>query len=340
MGRSRTVWGGSPTSGQVPRTCARSRSRRRSLLTACPGTQGRRAASSSATSVVSSAASKYSRMQAPTTAAWRSASSRPTGSATGYGHSPARQPAIRNARRSSRRRRRRRSSLSRSTSSPLRSRSAYRRRTRNTMATAGPNSVSLGRARSASERFVNTPLFAILSRAGFVARALVYGIIGLLAFELVVGHGGKITNQQGALRTVEQRSFGHVLLALLAIGLGGYALWRLLRAFLGHGREGADKGIDRLGALGSGIVYALMCAVAVQILAGPGTSGGNTKKTASDVFGWPAGRWLVGAAGLVLAGVAVYQFIRGVRHKFLDDSKTEQMPRVVKTWFTILGTIG
>ena len=208
------------------------------------------------------------------------------------------------------------------------------------MATAGPNSVSLGRARSASERFVNTPLFAILSRAGFVARALVYGIIGLLAFELVVGHGGKITNQQGALRTVEQRSFGHVLLAGLAIGLGGYAIWRLFRAFLGHGREGADSGIERLGALGSGIVYALMCAVAVQILAGPGTSGGNTKKTASDVFGWPAGRWLVGAAGLVLAGVAVYQFIRGVRHKFLDDSKTEQMPRVVKTWFTILGTIG
>ena len=208
------------------------------------------------------------------------------------------------------------------------------------MASAQSDSVSLHGARSAGERFVNTPVFAILSRAGFVARALIYGIIGLLAFELVIRHGGKITNQQGALRTVEQRSFGHVLLALLAIGLGGYALWRLLRAFLGHGREGADKGIDRLGALGSGIVYALMCAVAVQILAGPGTSGGNTKKTASDVFGWPAGRWLVGAAGLVLAGVAVYQFIRGVRHKFLDDSKTEQMPRVVKTWFTILGTIG
>jgi hypothetical protein len=208
------------------------------------------------------------------------------------------------------------------------------------VATAEPKSVSLRRARSASERFVNTPFFAILSRAGFVARALVYGIIGLLAFELVVGHGGKITNQQGALRTVEQRSFGHLLLALLAIGLGGYALWRLLRAFLGHGREGADKGIERVGALGSGIVYALMCVVAIQILTGPGTSGGNTKKTASDVFGWPAGRWLVGAAGLVLVGVAVYQFIRGVRQKFLDDSKTDQMPAVVKTWFTAFGTIG
>lgn len=208
------------------------------------------------------------------------------------------------------------------------------------MATAQPDSQSLRRARSAGERFVNTPVFAILSRAGFVARALIYGIIGLLAFELVVSHGGKITNQQGALRTVEQRSFGHVLLALLAIGLGGYAIWRLFRAFLGHGRDGADSGIERLGALGSGIVYALLCVVALQILTGPGRSGGNAQKTASDVFGWPAGRWLIGAAGLVLAAVAVYQFIRGVRHKFLDDSKTEQMPRVVKTWFTVLGTIG
>jgi Domain of Unknown Function (DUF1206) len=208
------------------------------------------------------------------------------------------------------------------------------------VATAQPDSLSLRRARSAGERFANTRVFAVLSRAGFVARALIYGIIGLLAFDLVVGHGGKITNQQGALRTVEQRSFGHVLLALLAIGLGGYATWRLFRAFLGHGREGADSGLERLGALGSGIVYGLMCVVAVQILVGPGTSGGNTKKTASDVFSWPAGRWLIAVAGLVLAGVAVYQFIRGVMRKFLDDSKTEQMPRLVKTWFTILGTIG
>jgi hypothetical protein len=208
------------------------------------------------------------------------------------------------------------------------------------VATPHPDSVSLRRARSAGEGFVNTRVFAMLSRAGFVARALIYGIIGLLAFDLVIGHGGKIANQQGALRTVEQRSFGHLLLALLAIGLGGYATWRLFRAFLGHGREGADRGLERVGAFGSGIVYGLLCVVAIQILTGPGTSGGSAKKTASDVFAWPAGRWLVGAAGLVFAGVAIYQFIRGVRQKFLDDSKIEQMPQVVETWFTIFGTIG
>ncbi len=207
------------------------------------------------------------------------------------------------------------------------------------MATPQPE-VSLRRARSAGEGFVNTRAFEILSRAGFVARAFVYGIIGMLAFVLVVGHSGKITNQQGAMRTVEQQPFGHFLLALLAIGLGGYATWRLFRGILGHGREGADRGLARVGALGSGIVYALMCVIAVEILTGPGTSGGSAKTTASDVFGWPGGRWIVGIAGLVLAGVAIYQFIRGVRQKFLDDSKTEQMSHTVKTWFTTLGTIG
>jgi uncharacterized protein DUF1206 len=208
------------------------------------------------------------------------------------------------------------------------------------VATAQTDSLSIRRARSAGERFVNSRAYAVLSRVGFVARALIYGIIGLLAFDLVIGHGGKITNQQGAFRTVEQHTFGHFLLALLAIGLGGYALWRFVRAALGHGREGADSGLERLGALGSGIAYAVLCAIAVQILTGPGSGGGNTKKTASDVFGWPGGRWIVGVAGLIMAGVAIYQFIRGVRQKFLDDSNTERMPHVVKSWFTILGTIG
>ena len=200
---------------------------------------------------------------------------------------------------------------------------------------------ALRKPRRAGEEFVQTSAFAVLSRAGFVARALVYGIIGVLAFDVVLGHGGKITNQQGVFRTVAAHSFGHLLLAALAAGLGGYAVWRLVRAALGHGREAADSGLERAGALGSGIVYALLCVVAVEILTGPSTSGsGGANKTASDVFGWPGGRWLVGAAGIVFAGVAIYQFIRGVGKKFLKDSKTSDIPEHVKSWFTAFGTVG
>jgi hypothetical protein len=200
---------------------------------------------------------------------------------------------------------------------------------------------SVYRAQSAGERFADSTLFEVLSRAGFIARGLVYAIIGFLALDLATGHGGKITNQQGAMKTVEQQPFGHFLLAILALGLGGYAIWRLFRAALGHGPEGADKGIARLGALGSGLVYAGLCAIAVQLLtSGSSSSSGNTKQTASGVFSWPAGRWVVLVAGLVVLGVAVYQFVRGIGRKFLADDKTEQMGPAMKTWITWAGMVG
>jgi hypothetical protein len=194
--------------------------------------------------------------------------------------------------------------------------------------------------RAADNAFVQTRTFEVLARVGFVARGAVYGIIGLLALDLALGYGGKITNQQGAFRTVEHQPFGHLLLVLVAIGLGGYSLWRLVRAALGHGPEGADRGLDRLGALGSGIAYGIMCAIAVQILMSSGGSSGGAKKTTRDVFGWPAGHWLVGIAGAIFVCVGIYQLIRGLTQKFLDDSKTEQMRPALKKWFTLFGTIG
>src|SRR5712671_6849428 len=134
--------------------------------------------------------------------------------------------------------------------------------------TTGPMLHSAGVSR---ETFVQSSAFEMLSRAGFVARALIYGIIGILALKLALGHGGKVTNQQGALHTVAHQPFGKLLLTLVAIGLGGYSLWRLVRAAIGHGPEGADKGFDRLAALGSGIAYGVLCALAVEILLGSGS---------------------------------------------------------------------
>jgi Domain of Unknown Function (DUF1206) len=200
----------------------------------------------------------------------------------------------------------------------------------------------LREARSAGNDIVQSRGFEILARAGFIARGLVYAIIGVLAFELAIGHGGKLINQKGAMRTLEHQPGGHVLLILLAVGLGGYAMWRFFRAALGHGPEGADSGIERLGALGSGLVYAVFCAIAVTLLtgSGSGSSSGNAKKTAHDVFAWPAGRWIVGIAGVVMIGVGLYQLFRGVMRKFLDDDKTENMSPAIKSWITWFGTIG
>lgn len=193
--------------------------------------------------------------------------------------------------------------------------------------------------RKAGERFVHTRTFELLSRGGFVARGFVYAIVGVLALKLAIGEGGKLVNQQGAFQTVAHQPFGSVLLTALAIGLGSYALWRLVRAAIGHGPEGADRGVDRLAALASGIVYAGLCLVAVRLLLGS-TQTTSPGKATGGVLGWPAGPWLVGLAGGVFIGIALYQGYRAFTKDFLEDAKTEEMGPATRAWIGWIGSVG
>lgn len=189
--------------------------------------------------------------------------------------------------------------------------------------------------------FLHSRTFELLSRAGFVARGLIYAIVGALALKLALGHGGKLTNQQGALHTVAHQPFGKLLLTAVAVGLAGYSLWRLVRATIGHGPEGSDSGLDRVAAFASGIAYGAVCVLAVEILAGAGTSqAGSPKKATAGVLGWPGGSWIVGLAGVAMVGVGLYQGYRGITKAFLDDSKTAEMGPLVRTWIGWIGTVG
>ncbi len=196
-------------------------------------------------------------------------------------------------------------------------------------------------AHEAANGFVNSRPFEWLSRAGFVARGLIYGIIGLLALKLAIGSGGKATDQQGAMRTLAQQPLGRTMLVALAVGLAGYAMWRFTRAALGRGPEGSDKGFDRLAAFASGLVYATFFVLAVKIvLDSHAGKTGSPKATTAGVLSWPAGPLLVGLAGLVFVGIAGYQAYRGVTQDFLHDSKTEEMRPEVKTFVSRIGTVG
>lgn len=192
------------------------------------------------------------------------------------------------------------------------------------------------------DRFLHSNAFELLSRGGFVARGIVYGLIGVLAVALALGAGGKATNQQGALETVAHQHFGRVLLVLIAAGLGGYALWRLVRAALGRGPEDSRDGlVDRVGGFGSGVVYAFLCLVATKIVTGgaPGSSGSVSHGTAG-ILGRPGGQWLVGGAGVVLAGIGLYQAHRAVTRDFLDDAKVGKMHPRTRRVVTIAGVVG
>jgi hypothetical protein len=211
------------------------------------------------------------------------------------------------------------------------------------MSVQGPAKLpSIAHAESAGKTLERTAAFEVLARAGFGARALIYGIIGILAVKLALGAGGKAADQAGALETIAHQPFGTLLLILVAIGLTGYSLWRLFHAVFGHGPESSDDALDRVAALGSGLSYAAMCAVAVGILlgSGGGSSSENPSKTTAGVFGWPAGTWLVGLTGALFVGIGLYQGYRAFTKDFLEDTKTERMGSKTKRvfeWVAIFG---
>jgi len=182
-----------------------------------------------------------------------------------------------------------------------------------------------------------------VARAGLVARGVVYGLVGILAIKVASGSGGDTTDQQGALKTIAGQPFGKVLLVLVAIGLAGYALWRLVRAAIGHGPEtGEDDAKDRISGVVSGIAYAALCFTAVKILIGSSSSSSSSKteKATGGVLDWPLGRYLVIVAGLVVLGVAVDQALKGIKQKFREDAKTEQMSPGVDQAYTAVGVVG
>jgi hypothetical protein len=94
-------------------------------------------------------------------------------------------------------------------------------------------------------------------------------------------------------------------------------------------------------ALASGVAYALICVLAIEILLGSSSSSSsNPKSSTAGILGWPGGQWIVGAAGLVMIGVALYQAYRGLTQKFLEDSKTHEMSPTVRKWIGRIGTVG
>ncbi len=184
--------------------------------------------------------------------------------------------------------------------------------------------------------------FAWLARTGLLARGIVYGIIGLLAFKLAIGSGGATTNQQGAFQDIARQSFGEALLIAVAFGLAAYAAWRLVRAGIGHGGGETDSAFDRVAAAASGLVYLALCFTAVKVLTGAGNGNGSgaPKKETAGVLAWSGGPVLVAIAGAILVGVALYQGYKGLARKFMEEASTAQMSRAVQRGYTVLGVFG
>jgi uncharacterized protein DUF1206 len=183
-----------------------------------------------------------------------------------------------------------------------------------------------------------------LARVGLVAKGVSYALVGVLAIKLAADSGGKATSRQGALHTLAQHSFGKFVLVVLAFGFAAYAVWRFAQAFFDKNNDGdGAKGLaKRAGYFGRGAIYAGLTYSTIKILSGSAEQSQNQKahKTAATVLSWPAGKWIVGAAGLVLIGVGLWNGYRALEKKFLKNWKTEKMGPTAQRWGTRSGVVG
>lgn len=159
-----------------------------------------------------------------------------------------------------------------------------------------------------------------LARLGYASKALVYAIIGTLAIAAATNQGGRVTDTSGALRVVFSQPYGQILLLVLAVGLCGYAVWRVLDAFSDPDRHGKEfKGlVTRIGNVIRGLIYGALGLEAFRLFQGTGRSKGDeTEAWTSKIMNLPLGDWLIGIVGVIVVVYGATEVIKTFKGK--DD---------------------
>ncbi len=167
------------------------------------------------------------------------------------------------------------------------------------------------------------------ARVGYMAKGVVYALVGILAFMAAIGAGGgKTTGTSGMLHSVAKAPFGNILLWLIGIGLIFYIIWVFIKAIkdpknVGTGAKGI---ISRIGFFVSGIIYGALAFKAMKIAMHAGSGGGGSKKTFSaKLLSHSYGPWVIGAVGVIIIGYGIYELYSGLSQSFMDKFLTGEM---------------
>jgi len=193
-----------------------------------------------------------------------------------------------------------------------------------------------------ARRASNSPVAHFLARAGLTARGVIYILVGWVAVLVALGHSSREADQTGALQLLAGKSYGLVSLWLLGIGFAAYALWRLSEAAFGVTGDRPGAG-PRLKSLARAIIYSGLSYLTFTVIAGTARSqSGRQQDITATAMQHPAGRVLVGAAGLIIVVCGITLVVEGARKKFMKYLQTARMSarlrRVVK-WLGMIGTI-
>lgn len=172
-----------------------------------------------------------------------------------------------------------------------------------------------------------------LARLGYASKALIYVIVGGLAAAAAANRGGRVTDTSGALRVILTQPFGQTILIVLAIGLCGYAAWRVLDAFADPDRHGTGFGglVVRIGNVIRGLIYGALGVEAFRLARGlRGSNGNEAEMWTARVLELPFGEWLVGLVGAIVAVYGFSQLVTALKLKMDKLIDLSAVPSILR----------
>ena len=208
------------------------------------------------------------------------------------------------------------------------------------MSTPTTNSTAKDSAELHARQAANSEWLDRAARLGFLAKGLVYALIGVLAFQVAMGDQQR-ADQKGALQAIAAKPGGSVVLWLMVLGFLAYAVWRFSEAAFGRRNETDEKKrtAKRIGSALNGAIYLSFAVLAFRTVTSSSSASSGADITAK-VLEWPGGQAIVVIAGLVIMVVAVALAWRGLKTDFEKHLNTGGMSRTTFTAVRRLGQVG
>jgi hypothetical protein len=177
----------------------------------------------------------------------------------------------------------------------------------------------------------------LMARTGFVAKGVVYLVLGYFGLRAALGPEGP-RSFNTALLEILRAPLGSLLLAVLALGLVWYSAWRFIEAFGDANDKGSDpKGLGaRAIYFASGCVYSVLAFDAIALLLNWDNSAGDVRSIFTALLQGP----VAVLAGIVLIAYGLYQFYKGAFGKMSKQLNEGEARREGGRWVIVMSRIG
>ncbi len=191
-----------------------------------------------------------------------------------------------------------------------------------------------------TRRVAGSDAIDLLARLGFVARGIIYIVIGVIAVMVAFSAAQHAPDQGGALEAIASKPFGYVLLWIITIGFAGLALWRLVQAAVARLNP---TEAHRLKAAGCAVGYAIAFVTTYWFVRDgriPVSSDTTSRDLTATIMSYDGGQLIVVIAGLVIAAAGIYLVVQAFRLDFTRYLRMGWMSRRTQNTVVQLGRAG